>query len=388
VSAPRDLRITNCHIHTFTHVHTPARFVNPFVGFVLSFPWLRRGLLRLVRLVDRGKRGKIARLGEILETTHNKSQEDVFKLVRGYYPEHTRFVVLPMNMEHMGRGDVKCKFKAQHDDLATLRNDHPEEVIPFVAVDPRQPDVVDKAIERLEQGFRGIKLYPPLGYHPDDRRLRPLYEYAEEHDHPVITHCSRPAGVTYKGPITEEMQTDPETGELLDLPLDELLLRFTDPDAYRPILNRHPRLRICLAHFGGARDWNGYLDRPRGNEELLGPGVATRALRTIGIFEEPIAGESWLRKIREMLEDTSRENLWADISYTVFADDEFAYLLKVLLSEDRVRRRVLFGSDFYVVAGARLEERRRSVRIRAVLGEDVFRQIAETNPAEFLGIPP
>jgi predicted TIM-barrel fold metal-dependent hydrolase len=381
------LRITNCHIHTFTHEHAPSRFVNPVVGALLRVPWLRRALLRVVRLIDRGKRGKIARLGEILETTHNKSQEDVFALVRGYYPEETRFVVLPMDMEHMGRGTVKEKLKEQHDELARLRRDHPQEVIPFVAVDPRRPTVVDDTIERLEQGFRGIKLYPPLGYHPDNPRLRPLYEYAEDHGHPVITHCSRPAGVTYKGPITEEMRTDPETGKRLDLPLDKLLLRFTDPDAYRPILDRHPRLRICLAHFGGARDWNDYLDRPRGDEEeqLLKPSVVTDALRTVGIFEKPIAGESWLRKIVRMLGEDGRENLWADISYTVFADDEFVYLLKVLLTEAPIRRRVLFGSDFYVVAGARLEERRRSMRIRAVLGEDTFREIAETNPAAFLG---
>jgi hypothetical protein len=61
-------------------------------------------------------------------------------------------------------------------------------------------------------------------------------------------------------------------------------------------------------------------------------------------------------------------------------------LLKVLLSDDRVRARVFFGSDFYVVRNAKLEERRRSVRIRAVLGEDVWRTIAEDNPREFLGL--
>jgi hypothetical protein len=185
------------------------------------------------------------------------------------------------------------------------------------------------------------------------------------------------------------MRIDPATGQRLDLSRAELLLRFTDPDAYRPILDRHPQLQICLAHFGGARDWDAYLNRPRGEEvqkKFLGPGVVREALQSTGLLEKPIEGTSWLRKIVQMLRD-GRQNLWADISYTVFADEEFVYLLKVLLTDDLVRRRVLFGSDFYVVAGARLEERRRSVRIRAVLGEDVFREIAETNPAKYLGIP-
>jgi uncharacterized protein len=47
--------------------------------------------------------------------------------------------------------------------------------------------------------------------------------------------------------------------------------------------------------------------------------------------------------------------------------------------------RTLFGSDFYVVESAMLEERRRAVHVRAVLGDDVFWRIAETNPAAFLG---
>ena len=69
----------------------------------------------------------------------------------------------------------------------------------------------------------------------------------------------------------------------------------------------------------------------------------------------------------------------------MFADDEYAYLLKVLLSDERVLSRTLFGSDFYVVESATLEERRRAVRLRAALGEDIFWRIADTNPASFLG---
>jgi hypothetical protein len=68
------------------------------------------------------------------------------------------------------------------------------------------------------------------------------------------------------------------------------------------------------------------------------------------------------------------------------ASDEFVYLLRVLLRDPLIRARTLYGSDFYVVESARLEERRRAVRIRAVLGEEVFTTIAETNPVEFLGV--
>jgi hypothetical protein len=40
------------------------------------------------------------------------------------------------------------------------------------------------------------------------------------------------------------MLTDPVTGELLDLDGGELLRRFTDSDAYKPLLPKYPRLRV------------------------------------------------------------------------------------------------------------------------------------------------
>jgi predicted TIM-barrel fold metal-dependent hydrolase len=162
------------------------------------------------------------------------------------------------------------------------------------------------------------------------------------------------------------MLTDPVTGELLDLGRFELLTRFTDPDANKPLLEKYPKLRVCLAHFGGAGDWTRYLDKPWHSET-----------------DRP--NMSWLAKILDMLRVGAYPNLWTDISYTLYANDEHVYLLKVLLSDPRVSSRVLFGSDFYVVENAELEERRRSVRLRAVLGEELFDTIARENPKSFLG---
>ena len=364
------VQITNCHIHTFTHRHSPDRFVRPPLNWLLRIGWLRRGLLRLVSRFDRGRRGRLARFAEILEISDRATQQEVFEVVRGFYPSGTRFVVLPMDMEFMGAGRVAESIDVQHAQLAALRDRYPDSVIPFAAVDPRHEAVVEKTIRLLEdQRFRGIKLYPPTGYHPNDPALRPLYAYAEEHDVPVLTHCSRPASVQYRGQPTERMRTDPVTGERLDLDRLQLLTLFTDPDSYRPILSSHPSLRICLAHFGGAGDWAAYLNRPWDADDT-----------------EP-AEKSWLAKIADMIRSGDYPNLWTDIAYTAFADDEHIYLLKVLLSDERILARTLFGSDFYVVANARLEERRRALRTRAVLGEELFWIIAEDNPKRFLGEP-
>ncbi len=149
----------------------------------------------------------------------------------------------------------------------------------------------------------------------------------------------------------------------------ELLTRFTAPDAYVPLLEKHPKLRVCLAHFGGAGDWTSYLDRPCHS----GMDDSTK---------------SWLAKIADMLRDGRYPNLQTDISYTLFANDEHLYLLKVLLCDPRISSRVLFGSDFYVVENAEAEERRRSVRLRALLGDELVKTIAQDNPNEYLGTTP
>jgi predicted TIM-barrel fold metal-dependent hydrolase len=150
-------------------------------------------------------------LGEILETTHKKSQKEVFGLVRGYYPKGTRFIVLPMDMTHMGRGRPARTIDQQHSELIRLRECYPEAIL-FAAVDPRRLDV-DKTIEFLESHqFRGIKLYPPLGYHPNDPTLEPLYSFAEDRGLAVMTHCSRPAGVQYRGKISYAHADRPDDG--------------------------------------------------------------------------------------------------------------------------------------------------------------------------------
>jgi predicted TIM-barrel fold metal-dependent hydrolase len=360
------MQITNCHTHTFTHLHTPDRFVPPPLNYLLRIGWLRRRLLALVHRFYKTRSSRIARYAEILETSYRQGQAGVFEKVRGFYPLGTRFVILPMDMELMGLGKVERSIDEQHAELRQLAESHPDTIIPFAAADPRHDRIVEKTKQLLESGFRGIKLYPPIGYHPYDRRLWPLYEYAQERSIPVLSHCSRPASSQFHGTPTQQMQVDPETNQPGHRSRSELVTWFTDPDSYRTLLTSYPRLRICLAHFGGAGDWNRYLDHPW-------PGRSDPAT------------QSWLSKIADMIRSGDYPNLWTDIAYTVFADDEFVYLLKTLLSDDRIRARVLFGTDFYVVEDARFDERRRAVRVRALLGEDLFTAIAQDNPRTFLG---
>ena len=60
--------------------------------------------------------------------------------------------------------------------------------------------------------------------------------------------------------------------------------------------------------------------------------------------------KSWLAKIADMIRSGDYPNLWTDIAYTLFADNEYVYLMKVLLSNPEIRSRVLFGSDFPLIS--------------------------------------
>lgn len=353
------MQFTNCHVHTFTHEHAPRDYVRWPFGRLLAVGWIRKAVLGAIRLSGVGRRSVVARYGQILEVSFKKTQQDVFEVVRALYPTGTRFVVLPMDMELMGAGTVEKPIDEQHATLAKLRESFLDQVIPFAAADARRADVYEKTVQWIEQHkFRGIKLYPRLGFHPNDPALDRLYGYAAEHGVPVLTHCSR-TGPQFRGEPTDRMRRDPETGDQLDLDRLELLDLFTEPTACAPILEKHPALKLCLAHFGGAEEWDKY--------------IATAGSR-----------QNWLAQILEMMRSGDYPNLYTDISFTLFVKEGYVDLLKELLSDERVAPRVLFGSDFYVVDRAQLAEQARSIRIREVLGEALFRTIAVDNPQQFL----
>lgn len=141
---------------------------------------------------------------------------------------------------------------------------------------------------------------------------------------------------------------------------------MADPDNYIEVMEKFPLLRICLGHCGGDDDWQRYLNEPWDENS-------------------PHANKSWLAKIMEFMRSGKYPNLYADVSYTIFKFQEHSQVLKVLLQDEKIRQRILFGSDFYMVEQEKFLERQLSMSLRATLGEDLFKQIAEINPKNYLG---
>jgi C1A family cysteine protease/predicted TIM-barrel fold metal-dependent hydrolase len=199
--------------------------------------------------------------------------------------------------------ELSKAFEKQVWELINLRKAYPDRVFPFFAVDPRRigiMDVVTKGLRFLPKEapivakdgpFFGIKLYPRLGYMPDDvEMLCPgFYGWCECNDIPITFHCSATGFPPAPIPSYDA---------------------FGDPDNWNTILDAHPRLRVNFAHFGNN-------------------------------------GEGWADKIVALME-TSKGRVFTDLA--CYTDAEKLKEVKGRLDGHPVlRQRLLFGTDFDVM---------------------------------------
>jgi uncharacterized protein len=346
-----DRVIYNCHTHVFTAKQVPPRALplglvgalnNPQSAKFLSA--LLRGLNPILNVLFRNfgtsqQFGMLNRLAAFLELSDATSAAQVFERLADQYPKSTRFVLLALDMDFMNAGAAREDYLQQLAELSALKSTVGDQVLPFVCADPRRDNIASIVKEHIEQkGFVGIKLYPALGFFPWDERFNEMYAWAEEHQIPIITHCSK-GGIAMKG------EPNPQ--------------QFTHPLEYLKVLAKFPALKICLAHFGGSGEWSNYLLKRR---------------------HLPTDERTWVGHVINLMYE--HPSVYTDISYTV-SDREHLPMLKVLVNDPKLRERILFGSDYFVVR-QEATEREFSIRLRGSVGEEDFFQMANTNPRVFL----
>ncbi len=392
--------IYNCHTHVFTNRHVPDHYLSvPYLVRILDLPGIRHVLYWLLNRINPFSRYDFFnRLTAMVRISRHRKQSDIFEILRSSYPPESRFVLLAMDMAYMYAGAPREKYEQQLNDLSDIKQAYPDTVFPFICVDPRR-DGIEKMVRNYieKRGFQGIKLYPALGYFPfpldskkarsHEERLGELYAYAEKNQIPVMTHTS--TGGVYgrrriysHHPITDE--------ELRGWKMVRYGNNFTDPGNYRYALQKYPKLKLCLGHFGGQDEWRRFLTQPVTSPPKRQPEVA-RALKATPLenpFWNPTSGRvverPWVIKVMDLLKDKdeSYPNLYTDISFTS-SDPALHPFLKVLLEDKDIASHVLFGTDFYVVA-LKSTERQFSIGLRGFLGEDKYQLIAETNAKKYL----
>ncbi len=380
IESTQEKVIHNVHVHLFNIDYIPKYFLSRFLP--VSFTkkkWLGNLALSFFR-------GSINRYLAFLYSGLKKSHAEIYDELAGYYPRDTIFVPLSVDFDFMGAGPCERDYMQQIQDLSALRKKRPARLFPFLGIDPRREGLLDLVKQYIEkENFVGLKMYPALGFFPDDERLFPIFEYAVKHNLPITSHCVPKNKNHFRTPITDEMKKKVEAE---DFDRDQMKDYFKSnydfayylnhPHWYTKVLNKFPTLKINLAHFGGNDEWDRFLDLsyiPKETER-------TRSKKASLTIHKLDLEKSWFRQIRDLIRDQRYPNVYSDISFTVH-DHKLFPLLKNLLRTKETRDYVLFGSDFYMLQKD-FRERRFGMDVRGYLDEDDFWQIADTNPRKFL----
>ncbi len=110
--------------------------------------------------------------------------------------------------------------------VADYVQQHPDTLVGFLSLDPTQPGWEEELHQgHQELGLKGIKLMPMYaGFRPDGQDLELMWQYAQDHDLPVLLHT----GTTF----------------VAQAPLECTLPRHLDP-----VATRFPGVKIILAHL-------------------------------------------------------------------------------------------------------------------------------------------
>lgn len=408
---------------------------------------------RVGRLIpDSDKLKYLKRYFSIGRFAIHEKQTTIFSDLRNQYKTGTAFVVLPMDMNYMGAGEVSYKgnYYNQMSELLELKKKNENILYPFVFIDPRRirdekesflsmvcnentgkvslnDCFVKKYIE--QENFKGFKIYPALGYYPFDEDLLLLWKYAADNAIPIMSHVIR-GTIFYRGAKKKEWDYHPvfntSEKEARPLPLyeqknakfsanfthplnylcllEEKLLRklvaksnvlvkstFGFTDEKTPMKHNLSQLKICFAHYGGDDEWQRYFDSDKDNY-------------THNIISNPTRGIEFLKNNNHQYVETKIEQIWryvdwysiitslllqypntyADISY-ILNNEKIYPLLKSSLTNPILRKKILFGTDFYVVRNHKTEKQL-IAELMMYLGDSDFEQIACDNPKMYLGI--
>ena len=133
----------------------------------------------------------------------------------------TQAALLPLDVTTTPAGWV-----VTNDEVHKLCQLHPDKFYGFASVDPHRADameVLEKAFH--QQGLCGLKLHPAKQkFDPNASFMEPIYALCEKENKPIIFH----AGLSWE---------------------PDALSKYAHPLAFEEIAIRHPKLRMCLAHF-------------------------------------------------------------------------------------------------------------------------------------------
>ena len=408
----------------------------------------------------------VKRYLNIMKFANYDKQKRIFDKLIKMSEADARFVVLPMDMEFMKAGKPQQSYLAQLEEIngvfeKSMKNC--DKMIPFLFVDPRRIrakegktffdwEISEKVVDRTKKkvvilkdclvktylekeqnnpakgNFKGIKLYPALGYYPFDEDLLALYYYCVDNEIPVLTHCVK-GSIFWRGRMYKKWNRHP-VFERANSPLEtrahnnyELQVNFTHPLNYLVLLenrflyrvikrsknarlkelfdfdatrkyvsNKLSKLSLNIAHYGGVEEWEKYLrlDRNETAFELIenpeqGMSLTTSQSSGFELLSKPAdlyhKKADWFSIISSMM--LQYDNVYSDISYILHSSKMMPLLNDVLINNEKLAKKILYGTDFFVVRNHKSEKQLYS-DLLATIGEDNMDKIARENPSKWL----
>lgn len=126
-----------------------------------------------------------------------------------------------------------CSFAGNEAVLAAVRQ-HPDRLVGNVYIDPRAPDAAEVLNRYIGEGFRCVKMFPPVGFYPDDERYFPLYEAIEYAGVPVLFHAGQTNIKVVSGPSIRRATST----------------KYANPIYLDSVSRLFPKMSIVLAHMG------------------------------------------------------------------------------------------------------------------------------------------
>lgn len=364
----------NIHTHIFHLECIPRKFRGFKIPGFLYNRTLVKGLSRFLKILFPTGNDILDRYANFISVGAGKTHGDIYNDLRDAGKHlKMKYVVLSLDMDHMEAGEILSPYETQITHLRDLKKKFNQELLPFVSVDPRKkyPEGVRRYLENKFDliDFVGIKIYPSLGYYPFHPGLEPVYEFACEHDLPVMTHCTR-AGVWYQGEIRKEhvlpKNMNPKPIQKYDFSGQKKYKNrvfkdhFAKPENFVEVLEieKFKNLKICFGHFGGS-------------DEILKsdkPGHKT-------------SDTNFYLNIRELMKNYP--NVYTDISYSLSEIKKILPHIEADLRNPKLKNRIMFGTDFFLTLQEDTEKNLVDNCIKEMWFKD-FNNIAKNNTYEYL----
>lgn len=349
------------HTHIFNFEYIPDEFFDVRFPTLVNISFLK-GIDSLLDVIKQDSEDSLYNYAYFLDFINKNSTEQIAEYLISNSPQNTIFCTLMVDYSKVFSAKNSKSIEEQMDLLFKIRNKYPQTFLPFIGIDPNNPNVFDNFEKAFSEqySFFGVKVYPALGFMPSHPNLMKIFEICQNYNIPVVAHCNIDGTHTTKSKIQLKFFDIDSSGKLiLKKETKQFFFKhqynkfFNRPQLWEPVLKAFPNLRLNLAHFDCDFD-----------------------------FEDDKKSQNVYRLI-DLME--RYPNVYSDTAYCLHKPTYASKFVEFYTNNTIIQQRLLFGSDFhYINAEGKYKELRS--RFVSKIGSKIMHRISVENPLKFLDL--